>query len=208
MRIVLTLFFEIASYLEYYTEIPQHKLPCLKSVTLLLLQTCIDTCKGTENAVAPGKDLRPDAVNKVSSRHYKSSHQSRQSKSAPKPLHCQFCGIMHVMKREECPAWGKQCSKCGQPNHFPVKCPDSKYRLRVHKIQHDDSNTDSEISEEEWIKVVHSKDHKGSKEVKCRLLICPSHTEVAFQIDTGATVNILPESHADNLVDTNKKLTM
>ena len=69
-------------------------------------------------------------------------------------------------------------------------------------------NTDSESSDEEWIKVVHSKDHKSSKEVKCRLLIGLSRTEVAFQIDTGASVNILPESYADNIVDTNKKLTM
>ena len=174
----------------------------------LTLQTCIDTCKAAENAVAQGKDLRPDVVNKVSSRRHKSSRQSRQSKPAPKPLHCKFCGNTHVMKREECPAWGKQCSKCGQSNHFPVKCPNSKYRPRVHKVQHDDSNTDSETSDEEWIKVVHSKDHKSSKEVKCRLLVGPSRTEVAFQIDTGASVNILPESYADNIVDTNKKLTM
>ena len=174
----------------------------------LTLQTCIDTCKAAENAVAQGKDLRPDVVNKVSSRRHKSSRQSRQSKSAPKPLHCKFCGNTHVMKREECPAWGKQCSKCGQSNHFPVKCPNSKYRPRVHKVQHDDSNTDSETSDEEWIKVVHSQDHKSSKEVKCRLLVGPSRTEVAFQVDTGASVNILPESYADNIVDTNKKLTM
>ena len=174
----------------------------------LTLQTCIDTCKAAENAVAQGKDLRPDVVNKVSSRRHKSSRQSRQSKPAPKPLHCKFCGNTHVMKREECPAWGKLCSKCGQSNHFPVKCPNSKYRPRVHKVQHDDSNTDSETSDEEWIKVVHSKDHKSSKEVKCRLLVGPSRTEVAFQIDTGASVNILPESYADNIVDTNKKLTV
>ena len=81
-------------------------------------------------------------------------------------------------------------------------------RPRVHKVQHDDSNTDSETSKEEWIKAVHSKDHKSSTEVKCHLLIGPSRTEVAFQIDTGASVNILPESYAHNIVDTNKKLTM
>ena len=62
------------------------------------LQTCIDTCKAAENAVAQGKDLRPDVVNKVSSRRHKSSRQSRQSKPAPKPLHCKFCGNTHVMK--------------------------------------------------------------------------------------------------------------
>ena len=33
VKIVLTLFFEIASYWEF--EIPQHKLPCLKSIILL-----------------------------------------------------------------------------------------------------------------------------------------------------------------------------
>jgi hypothetical protein len=32
------------------------------------------------------------------------------------------------MKKQECPAWGKTCAKCGMANHFKgaPKCPKSK----------------------------------------------------------------------------------
>jgi len=27
-----------------------------------------------------------------------------------------------MKRREECPAWGKICNKCGEKNHFAAKC--------------------------------------------------------------------------------------
>ena len=33
---------------------------------------------------------------------------------------CRRCGTTHA--RNECPAWGKSCLKCGGPNHFSSQC--------------------------------------------------------------------------------------
>ncbi|CAH3142510.1 unnamed protein product, partial [Porites lobata] len=36
---------------------------------------------------------------------------------------CEFCGREHdVAKRENCPAFGRSCSKCGKKNHFANVC--------------------------------------------------------------------------------------
>lgn len=34
-----------------------------------------------------------------------------------------FCGKAHLRKKEDCPAWCKQCSKCGTLNHLAIKWP-------------------------------------------------------------------------------------
>ncbi|XP_043190620.1 uncharacterized protein LOC122390655 [Amphibalanus amphitrite] len=38
---------------------------------------------------------------------------------------CRFCARVHVMRRTQCPAWGKTCNVCGGQNHFSggIACP-------------------------------------------------------------------------------------
>ena len=43
-------------------------------------------------------------------------------KRVSKDIDCKYCGRKHIRKKEDCPAWGKSCSKCGMQNHFAVKC--------------------------------------------------------------------------------------
>jgi len=40
-------------------------------------------------------------------------------------ISCKFCGRKHVRRKKECLAWGKRNSKCGEKNHFAVKCTKS-----------------------------------------------------------------------------------
>ena len=42
---------------------------------------------------------------------------------------CVFCGSHHVFKKELCPAWGKQFTKCKGINHFSRMC-----KTRVHAL--------------------------------------------------------------------------
>ena len=36
---------------------------------------------------------------------------------------CEFCGREHdLAKRENCPAFGRSCNKCGKKNHFASVC--------------------------------------------------------------------------------------
>ena len=35
---------------------------------------------------------------------------------------CRFCGKKHKQLKELCPAWGRTCNKCKEPNHFASVC--------------------------------------------------------------------------------------
>ena len=75
-----------------------------------------------------------------------------QDKGGKAVISCKFCGKKHVRSKEECPAWGKSCSRCGEKNPFAVKCtkpskssrpPKKKNKTRkpVHTMQEEDSST-------------------------------------------------------------------
>ena len=49
-----------------------------------------------------------------------------------------FCGRRRESKREACPAWGKQCVKCGKENHFARKCPLSSTSNKVSLLEEED----------------------------------------------------------------------
>ena len=42
-----------------------------------------------------------------------------QNKNLPK---CNYCGAKFHLQGELCPATGKHCNKCKQPNHFASMC--------------------------------------------------------------------------------------
>ena len=67
----------------------------------------------------------------------------KSSEGQPSPANqlrcpCRFCGRRHESKREACPAWGKQCVKCGKENHFASKCPLSSTSNRVALLEEED----------------------------------------------------------------------
>ena len=155
----------------------------------LTLEMCIDTCRAAENANSHGRSLRPDTVNNV---QFKSKRPERRRKPRAKEddvrtRECLYCGTTHAMVKEDCPAWGKRCSSCGKRNHFAVKCPTKKASKmsKAHAVQ----EVEDDSSEDEWISCVST---KSSKDVKCRLLLGPEKVSYIFQIDCGASVNLLP----------------
>jgi len=78
-------------------------------------------------------------------------------------------------------------------------------RTKSHKpINHVEEQSDSEV---DWVNAVrkHESERKYD-DLKCEMLV--GNKTVAFQIDTGASVNILPVHHAPYVHPTNKKLTM
>jgi len=138
----------------------------------LTLDRCIDICKSIQNASAQAKVLQGDAVSRITAKRAPKPAQkvkpaytaqttahydSRKRPDKDKHLHCKFCGQQHIMKKLECPAWGKTCSKCNGKNHFAVKCPKQG---RVHGIN------DSEPVE--WINSVNNSD---KKDIRCKMLI-------------------------------------
>ena len=125
------------------------------------------------------------------------------------PRECRYCGKRHMFRKELCPAWGRECSKCGKKNHFSIKCNELResasrwQRSRnVNQVEYSEYN-EYEDDEYETIMMV-----KGTEEVqerdgreektsiKANMLIIGQETvtDVVFQIDSGATINVVPKT--------------
>lgn len=158
----------------------------------LTLEKCIDTCRAAEYAQIKRKEFRPEIVNKI--HHNKKSFETKKEEGK-KEKSCKYCGKKHKFTKELCPAWGKTCSKCKKRNHFANKCSSFK-------IKKEDSIHQLNSDEEEWV----NKIGDLSKDIKCVMII--NGKEVNFQLDTGATVNILPKQYATGIEPCKKVLKM
>ena len=74
-------------------------------------------------------------------------------------MKCKCCGLHHVMKKEECPAFRKQCNTCKKMNHVEVVCT----QRATHQI--DDHESLEQLTTEE----VHRLD-RSNIYVKMRIL--------------------------------------
>lgn len=98
------------------------------------------------------------------------------------------------MVRDQYPAWGKTCHKCGNRIHIDVSqvCKAKLYSVRE-GTKSDLENTDAErVCAIDTICSVPNS-HKG---MYCNMV---GHKEtVMMQIDCGATVNVLPRKYIGN----------
>lgn len=173
----------------------------------LTLNNCIDMCRANENAIKHNQEMNTESqsVNRI---EHKKPFKSQNKKK------CKFCGKYHEFKKEKCPAYGKECGKCNKPNHFATVCtndyssgatssqykPKKKFhKKKVHQIAEEE---DDDSSDAEWIYNVSS--NKTEKQVKCLMEI--GKQTVAFQVDTGASINILPVNFVDNFSPTETRL--
>ncbi len=167
----------------------------------LSLDKCIDVCQAAQSASSHSRAIKPDVVARIEDR-------SKKPRRNEEILECKFCGTTHPMKKHKCPAYGESCSSCGGENHFAVKCPrksrnsgksrgkpdrrhPKSYRGRVHQVaEFSDTSDDSSSSSYDFCKAISSVPRKM---IKCRMLV--AGREVVFQVDTGATVNLLPAKY-------------
>ena len=121
-------------------------------------------------------------------------------------IRCKFCAKMPVWNKLKCPAWGKTCSNCGIQNHFAVACktkpppPSSttppkpptprRVRMPVHAVE--DSDFDEYVACVDVKEQVCAVENLDRKDKLLAVMLLNGH-RVPFQLDTGATVNILPE---------------
>nr|XP_054769525.1 uncharacterized protein LOC129277362 [Lytechinus pictus] len=121
----------------------------------------------------------------------KSSKEKTKSKPTKMVIRCKFCGKQHEQVKEKCPAYGKECGKCGKPNHFKAVCK-SKQAEQVHELE--ENLEELQLNTVELVdKVnVHAMQQvkKPSKRIFARMLVEGQH--VRFQLDSGATCNVLP----------------
>jgi hypothetical protein len=180
----------------------------LLKVRNIALTDCITRCKLAENAAKHSKEVRPEPVHKVNVRQSfpkqrkrskdRDDRKSRESddKSAKS---CKFCTSRHEMKRELCPAYGQTCSKCKGKNHFAARCKASKRRVNA---LNENSSSESDSSEFEPVDAVSTTNDAtvcsvASKLIKAKMLIAKDRKPVVFQLDSGASVNLLSVDYVD-----------
>ncbi|GFO39028.1 Gag-Pol protein [Plakobranchus ocellatus] len=177
----------------------QHDLLKIRSLTL---SKAIDVCKAAENTDRHRRTMNMSsqvstAVNAVTKakRAYRSSGATRPPTSL-RSARCKYCGRQHEMLKSKCPAFGKECGKCHGRNHFASMCKTSR-KANVNNLESSDSE-----SEPAWVNTVHD---RRAKLVRCKLIV--KRTPVAFLIDSGASVNVLPKKLAKNLIPSITSLT-
>ena len=174
----------------------------LLQVSKLTLKECIDICRSYETSSQQLKEINQEEVSAISQSNEKTPPPPRGERE----IRCKFCAKTHVWNKLKCPAWGKTCSNCGMQNHFAVACktklpppglatsskrPTPRHlRKPVHTVE--DSDFDEYVAcvdVKEQVCAVEKPDHK---EKLLAVMLLNGH-RVPFQLDTGATVNILPE---------------
>ncbi|XP_030853177.1 uncharacterized protein K02A2.6-like [Strongylocentrotus purpuratus] len=183
----------------------------------LKLETAIDICRSSEVTASQMQVIGDDpSIHRV-----EKSHERKQWTKSPRRqpegenlIKCKFCGNTHRRKKEECPAYGKMCKKCGKENHFAICCKKgSKYKKEIHNVESEDSaenQTESETESVNHIEIeVYATGTKPSKGLFAEMLV--ENRPANFQIDSGASVNVISKSlvpSAEDIVKENIILKM
>ena len=162
----------------------------------LTLTRAIEMLRTSQAAQVRAKDMAEDVeslpIKAVSDRKPEVPRSQPQSNSALtrptgkrlpitqslKP--CRYCGNKHDFKKEVCPATDKKCHRCGKSGHFSRVCRSSK----LHMIEDEGSDN------EELFCVSSVKKSKDSRAL-ATCTVNQKH-DVVFEIDTGASCNVLP----------------
>ena len=110
--------------------------------------------------------------------------EGKKGLQSGKKVSCKFCGYEHAPDKKKCPAWGKTCNRCKERNHFAKKCK----KTSVYSIESEDEYEEISMVKVQAVreKAVFAKMHINNKTIK-------------FQIDCGASANVLPLKFAKDV---------
>ena len=168
----------------------------------LTLQTAIEKVRSAELTNAQLKQIKADqkiteeVIHAVKVNGEQLSNKHDQDSLTP-IVNCKYCGKKHPRDKNQCPAYGAKCQKCGKPNHFAAKCKSKTRRSRVHYIEDDELNSDNDYTISTVIHHIGALNAKTSKENMIPKQLFASmkvndKVNIKFQLDCGATCNILP----------------
>ena len=159
--------------------------------TDLSLEKAIQICRVEEMTLAHGKELdKSKSVEKVKVKSVPNQVQQKKKKTDTDKAQtlkyaCKFCGYKHAASKSNCPAFGKECKKCGLLNHFAKCCRKKRQVQRVNE------ETESDVDEEQvWLGAVHK---TGSKTVRAQMVV--NNCDVTFELDSGAEVNTIKQKY-------------
>eukprot|EP00057_Strongylocentrotus_purpuratus_P007302 XP_011661776.1 PREDICTED: uncharacterized protein K02A2.6-like [Strongylocentrotus purpuratus] len=121
---------------------------------------------------------------------------------------CKFCGGSHSRGRDNCPAYGKTCRKCGRANHFQTVCNAGTQRgiksSYVHQLESSDDEDALALEEVGSLNI-----HDGGKKLTLPLdmvLNGKQQGRVECLIDTGSTCNVLSYRQVCELENTGQPI--
>ena len=119
--------------------------------------------------------------------------ESPKGQQNPVTVSCRYCARTHSRRRDHCPAWGKTCHACGDRNHFSANCTSQMGgKPKVNTVQ----GTESE-DPEDYVSTVDLKEYVATVSGKScpkklyTTMVLEGTTKVKFQLDCGATINVL-----------------
>ena len=69
-------------------------------------------CRANEKANKHNSEMKAESINKI----------DRHQKMAAMKSQCRYCRKSHEFKKENFPAFGKECAICHKKNRFAIKC--------------------------------------------------------------------------------------
>ena len=162
----------------------------------LTLKHTVDIVRSFEVAAQQLKQISPQEEIRQVNRKLTSYDRKADSSNKVRGgnLRCKFCNRQHAPERSKCIAWGRTCNTCGQKNHFAACCT---AQPRVNYVEHED-DVDEYVASVDSSECTNQIDTDDSQNKAFATLVL-NKKEEKFQLDTGATVNVLSESKFEAL---------
>ncbi len=107
-------------------------------------------------------------------------------------LECKFCTYKHV--RGKCPAYNKECKRCGKLNHFAKACPSKSINNIDEKNSANELSSDDEGEDGLDALYIGSIENKEIPVDSWTSILELNDTEIELKLDTGAETNVIPLS--------------
>ena len=164
----------------------------------LTLTSCVDVCRAHEATVKQMKDMGANGDDDVHVvRRFKKTVKSKPRKTAGQPrtpeksrYECSYCELKHARGRDNCPANGKKCSKSSKMTYF-AKNVDQTQQTRKQSIAHNRVVMKTICCHRLLFRKKVSINSVQGYQKQIFSLMKVGGTDVKFQLDTGATCNVI-----------------
>ena len=153
--------------------------------TKLTLKKCLDISRAVKSTSEQLKTMAGQAAAETNVHYVQKRGKPKQSPNQKvkraQMLIANTVGKPTRKPKKKCPAFGKTCDKCSKPNHFATVCQSKAKQVNQLEAEDEDSST-------EEVQLV--ADNKALSKIFITMLV--NRTTLKFQVDSGATCNVIP----------------
>ena len=161
----------------------------------ITLERAIDICQDAEASKTRKRTIDSSCVVNTVASAPKPMHRSNSLHNSRQPIDCQYCGQQHA--RRQCPAYGKVCKKCGKRKYFANVCRSSEPK----KMRQVETDFDYQ-GDKQFLKIGSLSSSTLKSRISEHLIVEDNDSvkyRIAFTLDTGAEVNVLPKTFFDKM---------